>query len=183
MANRYNFKLESDEGRRPLPNRIIIGQNDVETTAHVVLKLFGYLLFFRERLLIEPRLHNDEIPFEPDLVQLDYELRPALWVECGECGVNRLHKLAVKAPDMEIWMVKRSPAEAQRLMAAMEKGDLRRNRYQLVALDAEMFDEITGLLAERNEVHWYGGTFEEPASMQFDFNGLWFDMPFTVLKF
>ncbi|HSH96570.1 MAG TPA: YaeQ family protein [Roseimicrobium sp.] len=183
MSNRYNFKLESREKRRPLPNRIIIGQKDTETTAHVVLKLMGYLLFFRERLQIEPRLHDDNIPFEPDLVQLNYEMHPALWVECGECGVPKLHKLAVKIPDAEIWVVKRSVAEAQRLLVAMEKGDLRRNRYQIVALDLEMFDEVTGMVGERNEITWFGASFEDPTTMQFDFNGLWFDAPFTVLKF
>jgi hypothetical protein len=34
----------------------------------------------------------------------------------------------------------------------------------------------------RNEVFWLRGEFDPP-NMQFDFNGLWFDAPFTVLKF
>lgn len=182
MSAKYSFDLTSQERRRPLPPKIIIGQNETETITHVALKLLAFVLFYRERLQIEARLHNDHIPFEPDLIQLDYQLQPRLWVECGECGVNKLHKLAVKVPDAEIWIVKRSPAAARHLFAAMEKGELRRDRYGLVGFDAALFDEVCGLLRERNELTWVSGEFDPP-QMQFDLNGLWFDAPFTVLRF
>lgn len=179
---KYNFDLQSQERRRDLPRKIIIGQKETETDAQVLLKLLGYVLFHRERLQIEPQLHNDNIPFEPDLVQLDYELRPKLWVECGECGVNKLHKLTVKVPEAEIWIVKRSGAAAEQLVAAMAKEGLRRNRYGIVGLDADMFNEMCGLLAGRNHFVWMSGGFDPP-QLQCEFNGLWFDAAFTVLKF
>lgn len=174
--------MESEERSRPLPGKILIGQSATETTTHVLLKFLGYVLFYRERLQIETNAHLDHIPFTPDLVQLDYELRPRLWVECGECGVNKLHKLAVKANEAEIWVLKRSPAEANHLYQAMEKQELRRDRYGLIGFDADMFEEMLGLMSERNEFRWHKGTFD-PAQMQFEFNGLWFDAPFTVLRF
>jgi uncharacterized protein YaeQ len=174
--------LKSGERRRPLPNKIIVGQKENEGVKHVLLKFMAYVLFFRERLQIEPRLPDDSIPFEPDVIQLDYSLRPSLWIECGECGVGKLHKLAVKAPDAEIWIVKRSPAEAQNLYRAMEKEQLRRDRYGIVGLDAAMFEEMCGLLAPRNALTWFGGEFDPP-QIQFEFNGLWFDAAFTVLRF
>jgi len=182
MSAKYIFNLESRDRKRELPGKIIIGQQDNETMAHVVLKLMGFLIFYRERLQIETNLHMDSIPFVPDLVQLDYELRPVLWVECGECGVNKLHKLAVKAPEAEIWIIKRSPVDAEHLRQAMAKGELRRDRYQLIGLDPEMFQEICGMVQGRNTVVWYLGTFDPP-QLQFDFNGLWFDAPFEVLKY
>jgi hypothetical protein len=144
--------------------------------------MLAYVLFYRERLQIEGDVHNDSIPFRPDLVWLDYELRPRLWIECGECSVHKLNKLAVKVPDAEIWIVKRSVAQAEHLMAAMAKEELRRGRYQLLAFDAEMFDELCGLLRSRNEVVWFAGNCEL-ARMQFEFNQLWFDAPFTLLRF
>ncbi|HVY70350.1 MAG TPA: YaeQ family protein [Verrucomicrobiae bacterium] len=182
MSARYTFNLESRDGRHPLPHRINLGQNDTETTAHVILKLMAYLLFCRERLQIEASLHLDDVPFIPDLVQLDYTLRPVFWVECGECGVNKLRKLAVKLHECEIWVVKRSLADAGHLLRAMGKEELRRGRYQLLALDPEMFDEMNGLLLPRNNVVWYQGTFA-PGHLQMEFNGLWFDAPFEVLKY
>jgi len=182
MSGKYSFDLKSEERRRPLPTKIIVGQKENEGVKHVMLKFMAYVLFYRERLQIEPRLLDDNIPFEPDVIQLDYSLRPSLWVECGECGVAKLHKLAVKVPDSEIWVVKRSPVEAQNLYRAMEKEELRRDRYGLIGLDPEMFDEMCGLLEPRNQMTWFGGEFDPPR-VQFDFNGLWFDAPFTVLRF
>jgi len=182
MAGKFVFHLKSDDPRRPLPYKVLLGQQQNETNSHILLKLLAYLLFYLERLEIEGNLHNDNIQFSPDLVQLDYELQPRLWIECGECSVTKLHKLAVKAAGAELWILKRSEADARHLYAAMEKADLRRNRYNLIGLDSEMFQEMQGLLRERNEVFWLSAEFDPP-EMQLDFNGLWFDSPFTVLRF
>ena len=40
----------------------------------------------------------------------------------------------------------------------------------------------TGLVQGRNELLWVKGAFDPP-SLQLDFNGLGFDMAFTVLRF
>ena len=79
-------------------------------------------------------------------------------------------------------MVKRSPAEAELLLRDMARHDLRRNRYRFVTVDPEMFDEALASLSSRNEVFWARGEFDPP-QLQFDFNGLWFDCEFQVLKF
>ena len=113
MNAKYSFTIENQDHKRPsLPRKVIIGRKDPETLDHVLLKLMAFLLFHRERVQLEAPLDSDNIPFIPDLVQLDYELRPTLWVECGECGVPKLNKLAVKVPEAEIWVIKRSPKEA-----------------------------------------------------------------------
>ena len=182
MSGKYSFDLKSEERRRPLPGKIIVGQKENESTKHVMLKFLAYVLFYRERLQIQPRLPDDTIPFEPDVIQLDYTLRPSLWIECGECSVSKLHKLAVKAPEAELWVVKRSLADAESLYHMMEKEELRRDRYGIVAFNPEMFDEMCDLLGPRNELTWFTGDMDPP-HMQFEFNGLWFDQAFTVLRF
>jgi uncharacterized protein YaeQ len=182
MNAKHSFHLISEDRKRSLPSKIILGQQDTETITHVALKFLAYLVFFRERLQIETNLHMDNIPFVPDLVQLDYELRPRLWVECGECSVSKLNKLAVKVPEAEIWIVKRSLPAANQLFEAMTKEDLRRDRYTLLALDEEMLGEFCGLMRPRNELLWVSGEFEPPG-LQFDFNGLWFDSSFNILRF
>jgi uncharacterized protein YaeQ len=181
MSAKFTFDLVNQDRRRDLPGKIIIGLHENETVVHVLLKLMAFVLFHRERLQIDANLHMDSIPFVPDLVQLDYELRPRLWVECGEPGVNKLHKIAVKLPDAEVWIVTRSATSAQHLALAMAKAELRVGRYHLVGLDPEMFDELCGLVQTRNELTWVCGEFDPP-NVQFDFNGLWFDAPFTVIK-
>jgi uncharacterized protein YaeQ len=182
VSARYAFSFTSQEARRPLPSRLIIAQHETETIAHVALKLLAHLYFARERLQLETNLHDDSIPFIPDLVQLDYELRPALWVECGECSVAKLNKLAVKAPEAELWIVKKSPADAEHLLRAMEREELRRNRYSLLVLDPDAFQEVCAALRPRNEVTWFGAP-PDMAVMQFELNGLWYELPFTVRQF
>ena len=181
MNAKHSFTLKSEEKRRDLPGKIIIGQQGTETIEHVVLKLMAFVIFHRERVQVELNLHRPDIPFTPDIVQLDYEMRVKLWVECGECSLNKLDKLAVKAPEAEIWIVKRSESSARDLLKALQKEELRENRYHILGLDAAMFDEMCGLVAGRNTLHWFKGEFEPP-NLQFDFNGLWFDAPFTLLK-
>ena len=181
MSHKFNFAIDSQDKCRPMPGSVIVGRKDTETVAHVALKLIGYMLFYRDRLRLEPRLHDDAIPFEPTLVQLDYELRPTLWVECGECSINKLDKLAVKCPEAELWVVKRSFDAAEELKVQMAKHELRKGRYGIVGLDPVMFDEVETLVRGRNEVMWLEGDFEEK-KMQFDFNALWFDTEFTVLR-
>ncbi len=182
MSGKYSFNLKSEERRRPLPAKIIIGQHETETAADVLLKLVGFLLFFRENIQIEPRLHDDNIPFIPDLLAVDYTLQPVLWVECGETSAARLDRLAVKVPAAEIWVVQRSRQEVDVLHQMMVRAELRTDRYGLVGLDPEMFDELLGLLAARNELTWFHGSFDPP-TLQFEFNGLWFDAGFEVLRF
>ena len=116
VSSKYSFKLKSEDQRRDLPEKIIIGRQTLDTAEHVVLKMLSYVLFYRERIRIDTNLHTDSIPYVPDLVQLDYELRPKLWVECGECAVSRLDKLAVKVPEAEIWVVLRSESLADDLL-------------------------------------------------------------------
>lgn len=182
MAGKFCFDIRNEDRRRDLPGKLIIGQDHTETVAHVLLKLLAFVIFHRERVQIEPRLPDDSIPFVPDILQLDYEMRPQLWVECGECSVQKLDKLAVKAPEAEIWVVKRSLADAEHLLAAMAKADLRRDRYNVLALDAAMFEEMCRLAKSRNALFWLAGEFEPP-QLQFDFNGLWFDAAFTHRRF
>lgn len=182
MGAKYSFRFESRDRRRELPGGIIIAQNDTETITHVVLKMLGFVLFYRERLQIEGDVHNDSIQFKPDLVWLDYDMQPKLWVECGECSVGKLDKLAVKVHAAEIWVLKKSPAAAEQLMAAMAKEELRRDRYHILAFDEEMFGELCGLVAPRNQMVWFGASFET-GQMQFEFNELWFEAAFTVTTF
>lgn len=182
MGAKYSFRFESRDRRRALPGGIILAQHDTETITHVVLKLLGFVLFYRERLQIEGNVHNDSITYQPDLVWLDYDMQPKLWVECGECSVSKLDKLAVKVHEAEIWVLKKSRSQADQLLAAMAKEELRRDRYRLIAFDEEMFDELCGLVAARNEMVWFGASFET-GEMQFEFNHLWFEAAFTVLSF
>lgn len=181
MSDRLVFSLDSVQARSTLRSKLIFVRRETETRVHLLLKLFGYLLFQRDRLEIEPHLDDPFMPFVPDLMQLDYQARIALWVECGECAITKLDRLAVKAPDSEIWVVRRSQEAAEDLMRRMEAERLRRGRYGVVGLDAAMVEEVEALCAARNQVVWHKASWQD-GRMEFEFNGLWFDAPFAVMR-
>ena len=182
MSAKFTFQCTSDDPRRPLPPRLSFGRGANETANHVVLKFIAWLLFYRERLSVDTDLQNDNIPFVPDVCELGYDLRPRLWVECGDCSVAKLQKLASKCSEAELWIVKPSRAEADLLLRSMAREKLRRDRYRVLALDPEMVADVTGLLRERNTALWHQGDFEPP-QFQWVFNDHWFDTAFEVLRF
>lgn len=182
INTRFTFELDASSKTKALPHKLLINQNETETIDHVALKLLSFLLFFRDRLKIETDVDLDHIPFTPDLVQLDYCLRPALWVECGECEVKKLKKLSVKAADAEIWIVTKHPRLAQSLLDKMSKAGLRKNRFSILAFDPEMFTECSSLIAAKNRVFWHRCSWA-PAQLEFDLNEVWFDAPFSVWRF
>lgn len=181
LSAKFTFTLKSDDRRRPMPHKILIGLQPNETVRHIALKLIAWLLFCRERIQIETNVQDDAIPFVPDLAVLGYDMRVQLWVECGECSVAKLHKLAVKCPEAEIWIVKRSLDDARHLLASMEKEELRKGRYSIVALDPAFFDEVCENIRERNDVYWYRGDFDPP-EMRFVLNEIWFETAFEILR-
>jgi hypothetical protein len=182
MVTKYVFNLESQDHARELPNKIIIVQKGEETVTEVLQRLFGYLILFRARLQMQKDLHDAYIPFVPDLVQLDFQLQPAFWAECGECTPKKLNKLAVKVHEGEIWVVRSSQVAVDELVHQLAKAKARQKRYHILQLDEEMIGEICESLQARNDITWYAGRFDPP-ELQFDFNGLWFEAPFQVTEY
>lgn len=182
LSAKFTFRLTSNLRNHPLPAKILIAQQPVEPLDHVLLKLLAFVVFQRDRLQLQPRLHDDNVPYVPDLLQLDFTLRPVLWVDCGDVSVARLDKLAVKTPWAEIWAVTRSRQHLDVLAGEMTRLNLRRNRYRLLAFDGGMFEEMLRLLNERNELALYGASLET-GELQLDFNGLWFEGTMAVERF
>lgn len=182
MSAKYSFRFTSEIKTHPLPGKILIGQHPLESMGDVVVKLLARVIFSRERLQMEPRLHDENIRYVPSLVQLDYELRPALWVECGECPVAKIDKLAVKAHEAEIWIVLRSAQAMDELKRGMAKHGLRRNRYHLLGFEEEVVDEMESLLHSSNTFSLFHLNLREP-EIQFEFNELWFDTTFRIGEF
>ncbi len=182
MSARYSFQLQSGDSRLSLPRKLVLHHLLEESPDIVLLKILGFLLLFRERLQVEPRLHDIDIRLVPHLLQLDFTDRPALWAECGECELKRLQKIAVKATEAEIWLLRESPEAAEATRDQLRKHKLRQNRYDIVGFDAGFFAELRERLQPRNEIFWLPAEFDPPR-LQLDFNGIWSEGPFTHLKF
>jgi hypothetical protein len=182
MTAKFTFTLASSKKNSRLPHKLLIAQDSLDSVADVALKLLSYLIFFRERLQLETDLHLLHLPFVPNLVQLDYSLNPVFWVECGECEIKRLKKLAVKIPDAEIWIVLGNADLAEELIRKMKKAKLRPNRYSILAFDADMFIEFCSLLHTRSTLFWHTRLWDPP-NLQFELDTVWFDAPFSVTRF
>jgi hypothetical protein len=176
MSRRYRFDLASDDPQRVLPDKIMVGMKPSETENHILLKAFGFVLFYRDRMEIEQRVHRDDILYVPDLVQFNFMLDVAFWGECGDCAVDKLDRLAVKVPSAEIWIIKKSWLEAEELLRAMKKAGLRKNRYHITAFRGEDFEELKSLLQMKNSIYLCSVDWDMK-TVQMDFNGLWFDLP------
>ena len=159
-----------------------MGKSDSEELDIIVLRLLGYLMFYGEHMLIDTHLHDHSIPFVPDIVRMNYLGHPEFWAECGDCNAKKLNRIAVKAPDAEIWILKRSEEEAEKILKSITKAKLRKGRYQIIGFQNEMIDHFESLLTSRNEIFWMPAEFEPPR-IQMDFNGNWIDEPFTLFHY
>lgn len=182
MSARFTVRLTSAIRNHPLPTKLVLVQRPLEPLDHVLLKLLSFVIFYRERLQIEPQLHDENIPFTPDLIQLDYQLRPALWIECGDTATGKLDKLAVKAPWSDFWIVLGSEIDFKALVNEMSRNALRRDRYNLLLFAEDFIEEMLGMLGPRNELTLFHRSLREP-KLQLDFNGIWFDSEFTLSRF
>lgn len=155
---------------------------------HISLKLLAYILFYRDRLQVETEVPDEGIPFIPDLVELGYDLRPRLWIECGDCGTGKLHKVAVKCSEAEIWCLKRTSAESDGLIRNLSKDGIRKGRIGIISFETGFFDELCQCMQERNQLNWYRGGFTgqnglEIPGMQFELNNIWFESDFAVTRY
>ena len=177
--HKFSFKIECQDSRLGVPERLIVGRHDDEAVVHVVLKALSYLVFYRERIQMGGHLHNENIPFIPDVLQLDYDGRPTFWAECGPSDPARLKKIVAKAPDAEIWWVRETVEEMQQMPARLKKAGVRAGRIRLLGFPAEMIEGLCQSLLAKNEIYWMPAVFDPPA-LQFDFNNEWIETPFEL---
>lgn len=182
MQNKYSFQIKSEDKSRDFPHKLLLTESELQSPDHLLLKFLGYLIFFRERIQVDTRLPNTPVNFAPDIAALDYQLHPSLWVECGDCDTKKLNKLAVKAPEAELWVLKSSDEAAEELLRKMKKDDLRKGRYKILSFDKEGFAEMRELLEQKNEALWVGIDWDF-CSIQMDFNEVWFDLEFQIFEY
>ncbi len=162
-----------------LPERLIVGRHDDESVVHVVLKALSFFIFYRERLQMGGHLHNENIPFIPDLLQLDYEGHPTFWAECGPSDPARIKKIVAKAPDAEVWWVRETTAEMEHMPQRLKKAGVRPGRVKFLGFPEELIETLCQCLQAKNDVFWMPADFDPPA-LQFDFNSEWVESPFEI---
>ena len=64
----------------------------------------------------------------------------------------------------------------------MKKEEFRRDRYGIIAFDPAFFEEVCGLVRERNAFHLFRADLEG-GTIQFELNQLWFDTQFETFRY
>jgi len=163
MNRRFRFDIENRDPTRPgLPEVAHIGARSTETETHVALKFLGFLLFYEPGLEIEQKIQDPSNPYTPDLVAREADGTITFWGECGHCNARKLTRLAVKAPEARIGVLKKSVAEARSALSELHKLNAKKDRYEILAFEKAAFHRLLESIQPRNTCVWFGASIEPP---------------------
>lgn len=150
---RINVDLSINDYDRELfaERRIVLETRAGESLVHIVLKILGMALFHDPRLQVEPTM-DDEDRYKPDLLLRQEDYRPALWIECGQCRVQKLDKVTFRHYDAKVIMLKRSAREAREIMERC-KGEVRRiHAIEFIGFDNDFVENVADALTGKNDI-------------------------------
>jgi uncharacterized protein YaeQ len=150
---RLNVDISINDYERELftERRTVLELREGEAMPHIVLKILGMALFHHPELLVEPTMGDDD-RYKPDLLIRAEDYRPRLWVECGQCRVQKLDKVAFRHYDAKVVMLKRTVREAREVLERC-KGVVRRlDAIEFIGFDSGFVDQIAAALTGRNDI-------------------------------
>lgn len=150
---RLNVDLSVNDYDRNLfeVRKLVLELRENEGMRHLVLKILAMALYFDRKLQVEPSM-DDEERFEPDLLLRSDDYRPLLWVECGQCRVQKLDKVTFRHYDAKVIMMKATEREA-RDIATRCKGEVRRiQAIEFVGFDPGFVEAVGETLTGRNDI-------------------------------
>ena len=150
---RINVDLSINDYDRELfaERRIVLETRAGEAMPHIVLKIIAMALFHDPALQVEPTMDDDD-RYKPDLLLRQDDHRPALWVECGQCRVQKLDKVTFRHYDAKVVMLKRSAREAREIMQRC-RGEVRRiQAIEFIGFDSGFVESIAEALTGKNDI-------------------------------
>ncbi|MHC4839748.1 MAG: YaeQ family protein [Planctomycetota bacterium] len=148
-----NIDLSVNDYDRELfeTRKLVFEMRDGESPVHIALKLVSLALFFDQEMQVEPPM-NEGDRYKPDLLTRFDDSRPKLWIECGQCRVQKLDKITFRYYDAKFFMVKRTSREAREIMERC-KGVVRKlESIDFVGFDNGFIDSIGTRLTGKNDV-------------------------------
>lgn len=131
--------------------KLIFEMRDGESPVHIALKLVSLALYFEQDMQLEPSMNSDD-RYRPDLLTRFDDTRPKLWIECGQCRVQKLDKITFRYYDAVFIMVKRTAREASEILERC-KGVVRRlSAITFVGFDSGFIQSIGTRIMGKNDV-------------------------------
>lgn len=152
-AVRLNVDLSINDYDRDLfaERRIVLETRPGEGLTHIALKIVAMAMFHDPALQVEPTMDDDD-RYKPDLLLRHDDYRPRLWVECGQCRVQKLDKITFRHYDARVAVVKRTGREAREIMERC-KGEVRRlQAIDFIGFDAGFIEGIADALSGKNDI-------------------------------
>jgi hypothetical protein len=172
----HTFRISSPN-RPDLPAKLVLGRGAGESARHILLKLCGWLLFWRPGLMVE---RSAEQHYKPDLLLEGDSSDPAgpaaagqpvLWIDCGVTTIRKLDRVATKNHHALIVIIKSEIGELRRYHA-MADGKVRRmERVGFLAFERGFIAALERSLGHVNDLS-FGAELSAPApSMELTLNG------------
>lgn len=154
------MKLRCDLNLNGSARLVNIVQGPNEPESHLALKLSAYLLFWDYEPILDasvkiPVLADYE--FLPDLLALEPDGGPKLWVECGSVTMHKLTKVTRRMPQARLVVLKETPREAKRLREELAAQFDRPEKVEILAWPEGGFKLWTTQVQEKSEVYGEAG--------------------------
>ena len=157
MPGQYIFEFE----RWP---RAIFSSFPGESTWHVSLKLFAYLIYRNRAPLVERSVGQR---FKPDLFVLGDDGRVRLWIDCGETSIRKLARVVAQNPVARVVIVKDTVRHLEGYRALADGALRDRSRLLYLAPDDALIDGMAAAMRQRNQVRFAMG----PSGLRIELNG------------
>ncbi|MDD5217509.1 MAG: YaeQ family protein [Candidatus Omnitrophica bacterium] len=148
MIEKYTFDLQAPK----IKGKLILVKDEMETRAHVVMKLLAYLLYFEPGLKIEGHV---DMHYKPDLaVEGDHGI-PSLWIDCGHIAIKKVGSIAQKLRRTQIVLIKKTKRELDTFKKVVADKVEQSERVQYLAFDAGFVDGMAESLQRVNQITLY----------------------------
>ena len=134
--------------------KLILVKNDLESRAHVAMKLLAYMLFYDPRLQVET---SAGMHYKPDLMIPGGhgDGVPELWIDCGKIALRKVESLSGKLRASRFILVKETKRELETFKQLIEKKVEHSTRLEYLGFEKGFVARFSEALARGNEVTLY----------------------------
>jgi hypothetical protein len=125
-----------------------------EPVDHLAHRLAAYILFWDFEPILDASAKTPALAafeFMPDLIALEDDGAPKLWVECGTVTMHKLTKITRRAPRCRIVIMKENAYQAQRLRTELEDSFDRPGRVEILAWPDGLYKDWARAVGEKTE--------------------------------
>ena len=147
---KFTFRIQLQTEEQNNQEKLVIAGSQGEMDWHIALKLLAYLMFFKEKLVIEQSIGWH---YKPDLFALDEYQELKIWIDCGNIEIKKIDKLATKiGTSRQFYIFRKNQKDMSRLQQNIQKKVKHAKRVKLVCFEDNFVDSLSEQLDVTNEI-------------------------------